>query len=285
MEEELSGDQGTWWADGERVRARFGSGRRVPHLCRVLGGFSLPLEAVREVEFDRGDRKRGWRLRLRLVEGTDPYAEAAAGASDTTPLVLTGPGNGELLAEYFSDRLRSWAELARGGGREPDPRTVRLGLVGRTPLKARTAEGTAEFDGTRVRIRWDGLLAGGAKQREKSREYPLSEIGRLTWTPPVDVTEGHLRVLLRGVTIPDAAALDHDLFTLASHGAKGAEETLLMAATVNAHTTDGPPAPPSAGDGGETVFATIRELGRLHEEGLLTDEEFAAKKAELLRRL
>ncbi|MFC7740698.1 SHOCT domain-containing protein [Nocardiopsis composta] len=33
------------------------------------------------------------------------------------------------------------------------------------------------------------------------------------------------------------------------------------------------------------VMARIRKLGELHAEGLLTDEEFSAKKAELLERL
>ncbi|TDC52265.1 SHOCT domain-containing protein [Jiangella ureilytica] len=42
-----------------------------------------------------------------------------------------------------------------------------------------------------------------------------------------------------------------------------------------------PPALPAA-DG---IIEQIRRLGELHGDGILTDEEFAAKKAELLRRL
>jgi hypothetical protein len=58
------------------------------------------------------------------------------------------------------------------------------------------------------------------------------------------------------------------------------------------------PAPASNGaaladvDGGEgertdalSALAALRELGELHAAGILTDEEFAAKKAELLRRV
>ena len=33
------------------------------------------------------------------------------------------------------------------------------------------------------------------------------------------------------------------------------------------------------------VFATIEKLAQLHAKGILSDEEFAAKKAELLSRL
>ncbi|NYE50153.1 hypothetical protein HDA32_005273 [Spinactinospora alkalitolerans] len=69
-----------------------------------------------------------------------------------------------------------------------------------------------------------------------------------------------------------------------------------MAATVTAHLWAGSTreaaspiaadAPPKAvADSPRTVYDRIRELGRLHEEGLLTDEEFTTKKAELLDRL
>jgi hypothetical protein len=51
----------------------------------------------------------------------------------------------------------------------------------------------------------------------------------------------------------------------------------------------GPAAPPerasSAGTGADAVLAALGRLGDLHQRGILTDEEFAAKKAELLSRL
>lgn len=37
--------------------------------------------------------------------------------------------------------------------------------------------------------------------------------------------------------------------------------------------------------GEATPLATIRELGRLRDEGLITDDEFQAKKAQLLEQL
>jgi Short C-terminal domain len=45
-----------------------------------------------------------------------------------------------------------------------------------------------------------------------------------------------------------------------------------------AHALDGE-------DPGTTALAALRELGDLHASGVLTDDEFAAKKAELLRRV
>ncbi|WP_026127816.1 DUF4429 domain-containing protein [Nocardiopsis lucentensis] len=295
--EELRGHHGTWRFDGQTVRLRFDSGRRVPTLFKHLGECAVPLAAVREIEFDRGDRKRGWRLRLRLVDGADPYANLGVpGRGGTSPLLLTGPHDRELVAEYVADELTSTVRLAREtADGVPDPRQVARGLVARLPFQARTAEGSATFDGTRVRIQWDGLMAGSAKEKEKAREFRLTEIAEARWLPPVDLTEGLLRIELRGVTVSEATDIEHDFFTLASHGTKGGDETLLMAATINAHLTPSPvpeaaalpgagPSPSTEQDA-ETIFATIRELGRLHAEGLLTDEEFGAKKAELLGRL
>uniref|UniRef100_UPI001F4C71CF DUF4429 domain-containing protein n=1 Tax=Nocardiopsis halotolerans TaxID=124252 RepID=UPI001F4C71CF len=50
--EELRGHHGTWRIDDETIRIRFDSGRKVPALFRSLGGCSVPLAAVREVDFD-----------------------------------------------------------------------------------------------------------------------------------------------------------------------------------------------------------------------------------------
>lgn len=47
--------------------------------------------------------------------------------------------------------------------------------------------------------------------------------------------------------------------------------------------TDNPP-PPSAG-ATQAAADAIRELGKLRDEGLISEYEFEAKKAELLRRL
>jgi len=51
--------------------------------------------------------------------------------------------------------------------------------------------------------------------------------------------------------------------------------------------TPPPPAPAPTGASGDptTIIAAIESLAGLHERGILTDEEFAAKKAELLGRL
>ena len=40
--------------------------------------------------------------------------------------------------------------------------------------------------------------------------------------------------------------------------------------------------PPAAPAGGDDNIAKLKELGELHQSGVLTDEEFAAQKAKLL---
>jgi hypothetical protein len=46
-----------------------------------------------------------------------------------------------------------------------------------------------------------------------------------------------------------------------------------------------PAATPAAGPGKEQVMQLLRDLGQLKADGILTEEEFNAKKAELLARL
>ena len=43
-----------------------------------------------------------------------------------------------------------------------------------------------------------------------------------------------------------------------------------------------PPPPPPAGGSQDEMFDQLRQLGELHDKGILTDEEFAAQKAKIL---
>ena len=54
-------------------------------------------------------------------------------------------------------------------------------------------------------------------------------------------------------------------------------------ATAPAPAAAAPPSPSSAADaGGDDVITRIKQLGELRDQGLLTEEEFAAQKAKLL---
>lgn len=47
-------------------------------------------------------------------------------------------------------------------------------------------------------------------------------------------------------------------------------------------TAPPPAAPTDAGAGSDDMFAKLERLGQLHEQGILTDEEFAAQKSKIL---
>jgi hypothetical protein len=49
--------------------------------------------------------------------------------------------------------------------------------------------------------------------------------------------------------------------------------------------TAGTAPPTSSQVSSQEIFATLERLAGLHKNGVLTDEEFAAKKAELLARI
>ncbi|MDA2805331.1 DUF4429 domain-containing protein [Nocardiopsis suaedae] len=312
--DELAGKQATWSFDDEKVVIQYASGWLAPALHKALARSEVPMAAIAGVEFRSrkgGAMKKGWELRLRLHERTDPYSFVGAALSRDEPFLLTGDAKQELVAEYHADQIRFAAEQAG----PPEPGTAAR-LVAPLPLHIQVHEGTAAFDGASLSLQWAGNASGPKRARQRM-EYPLEAIEKVEWVPSDGWEYGLLRVVERGgerKAVKPAKDLACLLFD------EGAEQgrALLMAATVTAHlwaaedggrtggAAGGPPlapappevgAPPSAeqdapaaeGDDPDpqsrVIYARIRELGRLHAEGLLTDEEFSAKKAELLDRL
>lgn len=62
-------------------------------------------------------------------------------------------------------------------------------------------------------------------------------------------------------------------------------ERLLRQAARDVADLVGDPRPGARPAGGASAVELIRDLGRLRDEGLISEEEFAAKKADLLRRI
>lgn len=63
------------------------------------------------------------------------------------------------------------------------------------------------------------------------------------------------------------------------------QEARLSGLETETYAPPPPPAaapPPGAGGLSEDTIARLQQLGQLHDEGILTDEEFAAQKARLL---
>ncbi|MFC4015067.1 DUF4429 domain-containing protein [Nonomuraea purpurea] len=289
--DELRGKAATWSFDEEKVVIQYDSRWRTPVLLKVLARCEVPVAAIAAVDFASAGKK-GWQLRLRLRERADPYAAVGALLDENgQPFLLTGRPDTELIAEYHADQLRLAADAAQ---REDDPRPAEeyaLGLVPPVPLYIQTSEGTAMFDGETVRLEWSDE-AGSRKGKKRRMAYALRDIRRVDWVPQGSSDEGYLRIVTLEEDTDTKSVKPRKDFAclLTEDSAKQDAWTLVMAATVTAHlwaTAARPdnPAQLTADTRSQTVYDQIRELGRLHTEGLLTDEEFASKKAELLDRL
>ncbi|MBB6174825.1 hypothetical protein HNR23_004885 [Nocardiopsis mwathae] len=270
-------------------------------------------------------RGKKWQIRLRLRDRADPFAAVGAMLTeDGQPFLLAGDAKNHLVAEYYADQLAFSVDAMRereqdgGSAACPNPEKVALGLVPPPPLHIQTTEGTASFDGTSLRLGWSDGSA--AKRKLQRREFELGSIRRVETTPSDGWNYGFLRVVPRDASDDSTGKPEKNLCCLLNDGKREEALSLLMAATVTAHlwaARGGEEAPAldagantgaavTAGaavaeiasglaravrpDGGtdtdaQVIYDRIRELGRLHAEGLLTDEEFGAKKAELLERL
>ncbi|WP_017539983.1 DUF4429 domain-containing protein [Nocardiopsis halophila] len=301
---DLSGHQGTWTFGADAVRIDYADRWRVHRMLRLLRRCAVPYAAIAGVEFRPDAGRRRWSLSLRLEEGADPFAESALGEQDRgAPFRLTGPADSVLTAEYQADQLRVLAEGARVAGPRPDPAEVARSLVPAPPFKAVCAEGEAVVDGGEVRLRWQ-RPRGKEKRRLGGRVLPLDGLVRAEWVPPEPSGWAGVRFAVAGEDASGGGIRKDPAGMCTLDGGEQARLRLL-AAVVNAHlpgaagaargaggrevgTPGAPeaPAPHSAPrPDPEEISRRIRELARLRDDGLVTEEEFAAKKAELLGRL
>ncbi|MFB9391000.1 DUF4429 domain-containing protein [Streptomyces coeruleoprunus] len=286
MGDVLAGIHATWEFEPDAVLIRFERGIRAPKLFQALRERRVPHEALASVTLAPG--KRGTVV-LHAVPraGADPLMEAAAGqlkeGSDPYRLVL--PAERETLAEYYADELRSLL-----GPDRSEPAERFLVAAPEAPLQFKAYDGKAAFDGGQVSFRWFWTGASSAKWKAGDQTFSVRELSGVEWRSP-DILDGYLRLLRRGGDSQPAQA-DHDpaavVFGL---GYGPVHESLPFAAAVleavRASERAVPvPVPVAAGRRDPADIADrIRHLGELHQAGLVTDEEFAAKKAELLAEL
>lgn len=290
--DELRGDRATWQFDGRSIHIEFHTRRNPDPVLGALGRCEVPVSAISSVDFRPGEKRQDWSLRLRLRERADPYAAAGAALADRSdPFRLAGPARTRLVAEYWAGELAAAAGHAARGLSGPAAAVspeVALRFVPPLPLHIQTAEGTAAFDGATVRLVWSGSSAGRRKRRQQRREVPLPELAGVDWVPSDGWEWGHLRLVTHHAEGQPAVRPKDDLSCLLCNAGREGAAALLLAATVTAHVwASGSGRPPAGGadPGASTIYDRIRELARLHADGILTDEEFATKKAELLDRL
>ncbi|MEU9169038.1 DUF4429 domain-containing protein [Streptomyces sp. NPDC048420] len=282
MGDVLAGFHAAWEFESDSVLIRYERGIRTPKLFQALGERRIPLEAISGVTLTPG--KRGTVvLHAEPRPGADPLMEAAAGqlkdGSDPYRLVL--PADKETLAEYYADELRALLK------EDDEPAERFLVPAPGVPLQFKAYDGKASFDGRTVHFRWFWTGASSAKWKAGDQSFPVSELTGVEWRSP-EVFEGHLR-LLSGEPGPVQADQDPAAVVFGL-GYGPVHESLPFAAAVLAAVRQrGPaavvPAATAPRRDPADIAERIRHLGELHQAGLVTDEEFAVKKAELLAEL
>ncbi|MGJ5755659.1 uncharacterized protein DUF4429 [Streptomyces puniciscabiei] len=289
---EIIQKDGTWAFDGDALRLTPGRDKNVSLLRRELGELVVPLGALAGVSFEQG-RKSG-RLRLRLRDGADPLTQATGGrlAEPNDPYQLTVESDRYGVAEYFADEVRNALLL---DGVSPDPVAEYLLPGPPLPVSASAGDGTAAFDGERVRLEWNWKTEN-AKANVGTRTIPLADVLGVEWQPAAGLENGYLRFLVRGAPVTATAKYDPNAVEL--WGFKKDPLMALVAAAVQARLPH-----PAAGAGvrkepsrltGEpepaesehdALLRRLRELGELHRDGVLTDEEFTLAKQAVLKRI
>ncbi|MFE2496350.1 DUF4429 domain-containing protein [Streptomyces scopuliridis] len=302
MGDVLQGIHATWEFESDSVLIRFERGIRTPKLFQALGERRVPHEALSSVTLTPG--RRGTVV-LHAVPraGADPLTEAAAGQLKASgdPYRLVLPAERETLAEYYADELRAALARVRRTGTgsirdEQEPAERYLVTAPEPPLQFKAYDAKASFDGDRVSFRWFWTGASSAKWKAGDQSLPVGELQGVEWRSP-ELFDGYLRLLRRdgpGSAQRQPAQADHDpaavVFGL---GYGPVHESLPFAAAVleavQAAATGRAAVPvhavvPARRDPAE-VAERIRHLGELHSAGLVTDDEFSAKKAELLAEL
>ncbi|MGW7382152.1 DUF4429 domain-containing protein [Streptomyces sp. NPDC054794] len=284
---------GSWAFDGTTVRITPGLHRSVPLLRQTYGEISVPLEAVSGVVYEP-ERKRG-RLRMRLREGADPLLHATGGrlpeAADPYRLTVDVDRSG--VAEYVAEEIRHSLLLDQ----IPTEPTKAFLLPGPpVPVSVRSSDGTVSFDGSQVRIDWADT-SDRVKRATGPRIINVGDLVQVEWLPNSGYEDGFLRFVTRE-TVFSKLPPERDPFALDLWGSVRRDLlTALVAAAVTArlpHPSTRPGgefadrqrptgAVPPPADHHDVLLRRLRELGELHRDGVLTDEEFAMTKAVVLR--
>lgn len=286
---------GTWAFDGSTVRITPGLHRSVPLFRQTYGEITVPLEAVAGIVHEP-ERKRG-RLRLRLREGADPLLQATGGrlpdAADPYRLTVDVDRSG--VAEYVAEEIRRALLLDQV---PKEPATAYLLAGPPVPVSVRSSDGTVSFDGARVRIDWADT-SDRVKRATGPRIIAVGDLTRVEWLPNSGYEDGFLRFVTRETVFSELPP-EKNPFALDLWGSARRDLlTALVAAAVTARLphpsvpagelTDRSPQSsgaarvPARADHHDVLLRRLRELGELHRDGVLTDEEFAATKAAVLK--
>ncbi|MEU1100680.1 DUF4429 domain-containing protein [Streptomyces tibetensis] len=291
---EIIQKDGTWAFDGDALRLTPGRDKNVSLLRRELGELVVPLGALAGVSLEQG--KKSGRLRLRLRDGADPLLHATGGRltepHDPYQLIVEPDRYG--VAEYFVGEVRSALLLDQVPAGPVDTYLLPGPSV---PLSVSAGDGTAGFDGERIRLEWNWKTED-AKAAAGARTLALTDITGVEWHPAAGLENGHLRFTVRHA--PTKTPPKYDPNAVELWGFKKDPLMALVAAAVQARLphparaaadpVDARPEPPSAPVASaeadhDALLRRLRELGELHRAGVLTDEEFTLAKQAILKRM
>ncbi|GGK47528.1 DUF4429 domain-containing protein [Streptomyces flaveus] len=292
---EIIQKDGTWTFDGDALHLTPGRDKSVSLLRKTLGELTVPLGALAGISFEQG--KKSGRLKLRLREGADPLLQATGGklAEPNDPYQLAVDSDRYGVAEYFVDEIRNALLLDQVPATAVDRYLVQGPSV---PLSVSAGDGTASFDGERVRLEWNWKTEE-AKAASGPRTLYFADIQSVEWHPAIGLENGCLRFTVRGA--PTKAPPKYDPNSIELWGFKKDPLMALIAAAVQARlphpsasvedrvpTASNAPAqdaePPAEPDH-DALLRRLRELGELHKSGVLTDEEFTLAKQAILKHL
>ncbi|WP_189824296.1 DUF4429 domain-containing protein [Streptomyces finlayi] len=290
---EIISKDGTWSFDGDAVRIVPGGDKGVGLLRRTLGEVVVPLQALAGISFEPG-RKSG-SLRMRMREGACALTQITGGRLDESsdPYRLTVGKDLQGTADYFVEAVRNALLLEQVDSGPVDRYLLRGPHI---PLTVGAGDGALTFDGDLIRLEWNWKTEE-AKSSGGAQTIPLKDVQAVEWLPAMGLEEGYLR--FRTAHSPATAKPALDRFAVEVYGFKKDPLMVLAASAVvarlphpNAPEDTAPAAltaapqdaPPAAQDH-DTLLRRLRELGELHQSGILTDEEFALAKQAVLKQL
>ncbi|MGW2509399.1 DUF4429 domain-containing protein [Streptomyces scopuliridis] len=306
---EIIQKDGTWTFDGDTVRIVPGKDKGVSLLRKALGEVAVPLGALAGISFEAG--RRSGRLRLRLRDGADPLLQISGSrlGDSSDPYLLTVDKDRAGVAEYLVDEVRNALLLDQV---EPGPVDRYLLPGPALPITVSAGDASVTFDGDRIRLEWNWKTEE-SKSSGGPRTLALSEVAAVEWLPSAGLENGYLRFLTSRAPVstppkydPHAvdlygfrkdplmalvgaavvARLPHPRATAAGLTAAPAPAPGLTKAAVTATDTADPAGPaPASGDDHDALLRRLRELGELHQAGILTAEEFSTAKRAILKRL
>ncbi|MGW7369274.1 DUF4429 domain-containing protein [Streptomyces sp. NPDC054841] len=282
---EIIQKDGTWTFDGDTLRIVPGHDKGVSLLRRTLGEIAVPLDALAGISFAPG--KKSGRLKLRLREGADPLLQITQGTLEdgSDPYQLTVSNDRAGVAEYLVDEVRNALLLEQI---EKGPASAYLLPGPALPITVGAGDGTVTFDGERIRLEWNWKTEE-SKSSGGARVLHLDDVEAVEWLPSAGLENGYLRFRVSKIGSPPAPKYDPHAVEL--WGFRKDPLMALVAAAVAARMPhpyapeDAAPSAAAPADDHDVLLRRLRELGELHQAGILTDEEFSTAKQAVLRRM